>query len=54
MKPTYRKSWASNLQPRSLYYCFYRFAMFGDTPPARNKVSSIILVLYILTISLAE
>ena len=26
------------------YYCFYRFAMFGDTPPARNKVSGISLV----------
>ena len=27
------------------YYCFYNFAMFGDTPPASNKASSIILVL---------
>ena len=26
------------------YYCFYRFAMFGDTPPARNKVSGLSLV----------
>ena len=26
------------------YYCFYMFAMFGDTPPARNKVSSVSLV----------
>ena len=26
------------------YYCFYRFAMFGDTPPTHNKESGIILV----------
>ena len=26
------------------YYCFYMFAMFGDTPPARNKVSGISIV----------
>ena len=26
------------------YYCFYRFAMFRDTPPARNKASGISLV----------
>ena len=26
------------------YYCFYMFAMFGDTPPARNKASGISLV----------
>ena len=26
------------------YYCFYRFAMFGDTPPACNKGSGIINV----------
>ena len=26
------------------YYCIYRFAMFGDTPLAHNKVSGISLV----------
>ena len=26
------------------YYCFYMFAMFGDTPLAHNKVSGISLV----------
>ena len=26
------------------YYYFYKFAMFGDTLPARNKVNSISLV----------
>ena len=26
------------------YYCFYRFDMFGDTPPARNKASGISLL----------
>ena len=26
------------------YYCFYMFAMFGDTPPARNEVSGMSLV----------
>ena len=26
------------------YYCFCRFAMFGDTPPARYKSSGIRLV----------
>ena len=25
------------------YYCFYMFAMFGDTPPAHNKASGISL-----------
>ena len=28
-----------------LYYCFYRFAMLGDTSPAHNKASGISLVL---------
>ena len=26
------------------YYCFYMFAVFGDTPPADNKASGICLV----------
>ena len=25
-------------------YCFYRFAMFGDTPPALNKATGISIV----------
>ena len=27
------------------YYCFYRLAMFGDTPPAPNNASSLSLIL---------
>ena len=30
------------------YFCFYRFAMFGDTPPARNKAIGISLVNFVL------
>ena len=39
--------------PYVFYYCFYRFPVFGDTPPARNKTSGISLVpkLYLNTSS---